>query len=339
MVAIGQTCNRYSRVVRDICEGIGKQIDLVIRGEETELDKSMVDKLADPLTHLIRKAVDHGIETEEERVASGKSPVGTLSLNAYHESGSVVIEVKDDGKGIDPQVIAEKAIEKGVISKVDGMTDTDIMQLIFAPGFSTAAEVTDLSGRGVGMDVVKRNIENMRGMVEVDSVINSGTTLRITLPLTMAIIDGFLMSVSNNTYVIPLDSVIECVEVDALEDQITQYINLRDEVLPVIYLKKLFDLDESENKRENIVVVSYGSRKAGLVIDKPLGEFQTVIKPLSKIFSQLNWMAGSTILGSGEVAIILDVAGLIDCTLTLLESSSISAVPNNHYVSQGGTTP
>lgn len=315
MVQIGDTFRKFQRVVRDVSTDLKKEIRLEISGADTELDKTIVEKIGDPLMHLVRNSMDHGIEPPEERVRLGKSPSGTLTLDAFHESGNVVIKVSDDGKGLDKDKIVSKAIEKGIIAESHNLSDHDVYQLIFEPGFSTAAEVSNLSGRGVGMDVVKRNITALRGNVDVETALGKGTTISITLPLTLAIIDGFLVGVNNSSYVIPLDMVVECIEVTEDNNLIRDncdYINLRGDVLPYIRLRNMFGEPDGNNKRENIVVVKYGEMKAGVVVDSLMGEFQTVIKPLGKMFESLKGVSGSTILGSGDVAVILDVPGLIN---------------------------
>ena len=314
MVQIGDTFNRFQRVVRDVSRDLGKDIELTIVGAETELDKSVVEKIGDPLMHLVRNSMDHGIESPEERQNKSKSATGNLKLCAYHDSGSIVIEVIDDGKGLDKDKLIKKAVEKGIIKENQVLTEQEAFRLIFEAGFSTAAEVTNLSGRGVGMDVVRRNIESLRGTIDVESEIGVGTTIRIRLPLTLAIIDGFLVGVEEASYVIPLDMVIECVELseeDRMSSLDRNYINLRGEVLPFIRLREMFQHAGESVSRENIVVVQYAGKKAGIVVDELMGEFQTVIKPLGKIFSQLSGISGSTILGSGEVAVILDVSALV----------------------------
>ncbi|WP_281556153.1 chemotaxis protein CheA [Thalassomonas sp. RHCl1] len=313
MVPIGQTFSRFQRVVRDISLELDKDIRLTTSGEDTELDKSMVEKLVDPLMHLVRNSMDHGIENSAQRVAAGKPEYGQLALRAYHDSGNIVIEVSDDGQGITKEKVIKKAIENGLIKSSKGMADYDIYRLIFEPGFSTAETISNISGRGVGMDVVKQNIEQLKGSIEIDSRPGLGLTMRIRVPLTLAIIDGFLMEISGSQYVLPLNSVIECLELSESSDikEITNnLINLRGEVLPIIRLRELFACRDRAPQRQNIIVVRYGNRKGGVVIDRSLGEYQTVIKPLSNIFKGLEWLAGSTILGSGEVAMILDVAGL-----------------------------
>ncbi len=314
MVPIGTTFSRFQRVVRDVSSELGKEIELVIRGADTELDRSVVEKIGDPLTHLVRNAMDHGIESTERRLAAGKPARGRLMLNACHDAGSVVIEVGDDGGGLNRDRILAKAIDRGIVAPNANLSDHDIHQLIFAAGFSTADQVSNLSGRGVGMDVVKRNIEALRGTVELESVPGEGTTVRIRLPLTLAIIDGFLVGVGDAAYVVPLGMVLECVELAEADRQALthrRYVNLRGEVLPFVRLRDHFEIGGNPGRRENIVVVQYGGQKAGVVVDRLMGEFQTVIKPLGKIFSRLKGISGSTILGSGDVALILDVPALI----------------------------
>jgi two-component system chemotaxis sensor kinase CheA len=314
MVPIGETFSRFQRVVRDVSKELGKDIELIITGAETELDKSVVEKIGDPLTHLVRNSMDHGIESAEARAARGKPVKGRLRLNAYHDSGSIVIEVGDDGGGLNKDRILEKAIERGIVGPNQNLSDREIYNLIFEAGFSTADAVSNLSGRGVGMDVVRRNIEALRGMVELDSTPGEGTTVRIRLPLTLAIIDGFLVGVGDSSYVVPLEMVLECVELSDADRRALAhraYVNLRGEVLPFVRLRDHFEVTGSGSRRENIVVVHYGGHKAGLVVDQLMGEFQTVIKPLGKMFSRVKGVSGSTILGTGEVALILDVPSLI----------------------------
>lgn len=315
MVAIGETFQRFQRVVRDVSSELGKDIELVITGAETELDKTVVEKIGDPLTHLVRNACDHGIELPENRVEKGKPGRGRVHLNAYHESGAVVIEVSDDGNGLDRDRILAKAVERELIKPDAALTDQEVFNLIFEPGFSTVEQVTNLSGRGVGMDVVRRNIEALRGMVELVSPgAAGGTTFRIRLPLTLAIIDGFLAQVGDATYVVPLEMVVECTELSAQQQMLCtdkDYINLRQEVLPLVRLREQFCVAGDVRRRQNIIVVRHGSQKAGLIVDELLGEHQTVIKPLSGIFAHLKGLSGSTILGNGQVALILDVPALM----------------------------
>ncbi|WP_260961290.1 chemotaxis protein CheA [Pseudomonas citri] len=314
MIPIGETFNRFRRVVRDVSQELGKDIDLIISGAETELDKTVVEKIGDPLMHLLRNAMDHGIETAEARLTAGKPAKGHLHLNAYHDSGSIVLEIADDGAGLNRDRILEKAQERGLVAAGASPTDQEIYNLIFEPGFSTAQAVTNLSGRGVGMDVVKRNITLLRGTVDLDSQPGRGTVVRIRLPLTLAIINGFLVGIGQSTYVIPLDMVQECIELsedDGLASREQGYLDLRGEVLPLVYLRDHFSHEGPPARRQNVVVVRYAELKAGLVVDDLLGEFQTVIKPLGKLFGALRGISGSTILGSGAVALILDVPALL----------------------------
>jgi two-component system chemotaxis sensor kinase CheA len=300
MVEIGETFNRFQRVVRDTSKELGKDIVLEINGADTELDKTVVEKIGDPLMHLVRNSMDHGIESTELRAQNGKPTKGTLRLNAFHDSGSIVIEVGDDGGGLNRERILNKAIERGLVADGQTLSDREVFNLIFEPGFSTASQVTNLSGRGVGMDV--------------DSVEGQGTTVRIRLPLTLAIIDGFLVGVGGAAYIVPLDMVLECVDLTGEAQQASRdhnYINLRGEVLPFVRLRDQFEVGGKPARRENVVVVRYGGQKAGLVVDELLGEYQTVIKPLGKVFSGTRGIGGFTILGSGEVALILDVPSLI----------------------------
>lgn len=319
MVEIGETFNRFQRVVRDVSKELGKDIGLEISGAETELDKTVVEKIGDPLMHLVRNAMDHGIESAEVRVAAGKPAKGSLRLNAYHDSGSIVIEVADDGGGLKKERILKKAVERGIISQGQILSDSEIYNLIFEAGFSTADQVTNLSGRGVGMDVVKRNIQALRGTVNIESAEGYGTTVRIRLPLTLAIIDGFLVGVGKSAFVVPLDMVLECIELsdaDRNASDTRNYVNLRGEVLPFVRLRDQFEVKSAACKRENIVVVQYGGQKAGFVVDELMGEFQTVIKPLGEVFRHLRGISGSTILGTGEVALILDVPALVQLGVT-----------------------
>jgi two-component system chemotaxis sensor kinase CheA len=310
MVQIGETFNRFQRVVRDVSKEMGKEIDLHITGGETELDKTVVEKISDPLMHLVRNAIDHGIEPKNLRLERGKPEKGTVRLNAFHESGSIVIEVGDDGGGLNKERILAKAVEKGLVAEGADLSEQEIYKLIFEPGFSTAEQVTNISGRGVGMDVVRRNIESLRGSVHIDSKPGLGTTLAIRLPLTLAIIDGFLTGVGEAAYVVPLDLVEECIELTS-EATKRDYLNLRGEVLPFVRLGEQFGHAASKSRRQSVVVVRYAGQRAGLVVDELMGEFQTVIKPLGPVFAHLKGIAGSTILGSGEVALILDVPSLI----------------------------
>ncbi|MFN9745449.1 MAG: chemotaxis protein CheA [Betaproteobacteria bacterium] len=318
MVPVGETFSRFTRVVRDISKQLGKEIDLIVTGGDTELDKSMVELIGDPLMHLVRNSLDHGIEGPDERTAAGKARNGRLGLNAYHEAGSIVIEVSDDGRGLARDRILKKAVERGLVPEGSVLSDPEVWQLIFAPGFSTADQVTDISGRGVGMDVVKRNIEALRGQISLASTAGKGVTTQIRLPLTLAMIDGFLTLVGGVHYVLPLSVVSECIDLprECREhpDRVAGTFDLRGEVLPYLDLALFYGVaaaTESVRGRRSLVVVRQGAVRVGLIVDRLLGEHQTVIKPLAGIFKPLEALAGSTILGSGDVALVLDMRGLM----------------------------
>lgn len=318
MVQIGETFNKFRRVVRELSKDLGKDINLVLEGGETELDKTVVDKINDPLMHLIRNSLDHGIESPADRIAKGKPAQGTIKLSAQHDSGSIIIKIIDDGNGLNTEKILAKALEKNLIPADHNLTDSEINYLIFAPGFSTADTISNVSGRGVGMDVVKTNIESLRGQIEVTSTPGKGSVFTIRLPLTLAIIDGFLVGVGQQSYVVPLDMVEECISGNDISDSLykdSHTIELRGEVIPIIKLSDVYHFSSndsySDNKnRENIVIAKYGSQLVGLVVDQLLGEYQTVIKPLGKIFQNLKGLSGATILGSGDVGLIIDVPAL-----------------------------
>ncbi|WGW01579.1 chemotaxis protein CheA [Vibrio sp. YMD68] len=325
MVQIGDTFKKYKRIIRDSASDLGKDVELIITGAETELDKTFVEKLSDPLTHLIRNAIDHGIEACGERELAGKSRTGVIRLNAYHDSGSIVIEVSDDGRGLNEENIASIALKKGLIDSPKELNSSELQRLIFEPGFSTKSEVSDLSGRGVGMDVVKQNIELLRGTIEMDSELGVGSRFIIRLPLTLSIIDGFMFQVSGSNYVIPLDNVIECLELSEIttEDAIRhkKFVDLRNTTLPIMRLSEWFGVESRCTfEQEALVVVQFGSFRAGLIVDTLSGEYQTVVKPLGPIFEGLRGVSGATILGNGDVAIILDVLALIQIILSRNET-------------------
>jgi two-component system chemotaxis sensor kinase CheA len=325
MVKIGATFGRFQRVVHDVARELGKDIALQISGEDTELDKTVVEKIGDPLMHLVRNSMDHGIESAELRAARGKPAQGTLRLNAFHDSGSIVITVQDDGGGLQRERILAKAVERGLVEAGRHLSDSEVYALIFEPGFSTAEKVTNLSGRGVGLDVVKRNISALRGTVELSSEAGVGTTVTVRLPLTLAIIGGFLVGVGKSVFAIPLDMIEECVAYSAEPGH--DYTNLRGEVLPFIRLRRLFSVPGAPARGENIVVLKHAEQKAGLVVDTLLGEFQTVIKPLGRMFGQVKCISGSTILGSGDVALILDVPALVRQAVQSVPSAPAELVP------------
>ena len=314
MVPVGDTFSRFKRIVHDVSKALGKDVDLVITGGDTELDKSMVEQIVDPLTHLVRNALDHGMETSAERQQTNKPAKGRIGLNAYHDAGAIVIEVSDDGRGLSRPKILSKAQEKGLIPADAQLSDNEVWNLIFLPGFSTAEKVTDISGRGVGMDVVRRNIESLRGEVTLLSRTGKGSTVQIRLPLTLAIIDGFLIEVAGATFVLPLDGVEECIEVPSQGQKMTTaagYFELRGVVIPLLDLTRHFHLEGPAHPRGSVVVVRHGNKRVGIRVDKLLGEHQTVIKPLGRLFSRMRSISGSTILGSGAVALILDVGALL----------------------------
>lgn len=316
MTPVANTFNRFHRVIRDISSDLNKKVRLKIEGGDTELDKTVVDKIGDPLTHLIRNSMDHGIELPQERLQANKPEEGTITLSAFHETGSIVIEIKDDGRGLDAEKILALAKERGLVGANQKMKRSEIYKLIFEPGFSTAKSVNNLSGRGVGMDVVRRNIESLRGNVSIFSEPGQGSRIVIRLPLTLAIIDGFHVKVSNESFIVPLDAMVECISLtDAQKAEAAKrdYIKLRDEVLPLIPLAKNWQTaskDVLQADRVNLVVVQFEHKKVGLLVDSLHGEVQAVIKPLGKIFSGLSGFAGFTLLGSGQVAMIMDVADL-----------------------------
>jgi two-component system chemotaxis sensor kinase CheA len=310
MVPIGEVFQRFPRLVRDVSQEIGKQIDLEINGADTELDKSMVEKLADPLVHIVRNAMDHGIEASDQRMAAGKSERGNISLNAFHQSGSVVIEIRDDGRGLNKARIFAKAVERGLIAADARLADKEIFELIFLPGFSTAEKVTDLSGRGVGMDVVRRNIDALRGSIDIQSEEGRGTTMQIRLPLTLAIIDGFQVAVGDSDFVLPLSMVEECLDLKASATH-KKIFDLRGQPLPYIRLADVFQLAPTPLPRQCLVVVKVGDSRAGIIVDRFVGELQAVIKPLGQLLQGVAGFSGSTILGDGRVALLLDVPMLL----------------------------
>jgi len=332
MVPIGPIFRQYIRMVRDVAQATGKVARLAMGGESVEIDLSVVEHLKDPLTHMIRNALDHGIETPEIRQAQGKDRCGLITLSASHDGANIVIQVKDDGAGLSRERIVERARSLGMIAEPEKLADQDLYQFIFEPGFSTAETITDISGRGVGMDVVRRNIEALRGSVNIDSQRGRGTTITIRLPLTLAIIDGFGVGVGDETYVVPMHTVLECLQLPAEEQhQGNRFgvINLRGEPLPYVRLRDWFDIPGSRRNRENIVVVAVDCVKAGLVVDSLLGARQTIIKPLGEKFKDVRGIAGSAILGNGRVALIVDVQGLLRDVIR--SQGDTAAQPAEHY--------
>lgn len=315
MVQVKDSFVKFRRIVNDTAKKLGKNIDFIIEGGETELDKSVVEKLSDPLVHMLRNSIDHGIEMPEVREDQHKNPKGTVYLRAYPDSGGIIIEIEDDGAGINKDIVLQKAIERGIVTTDANLNDKEIYKLIFEAGLSTASEVSEVSGRGVGMDVVKRNIEDLRGIITVDSTVKKGSKITIRLPLTLAIIDGFLVQAGNTKYIIPLDLISECMELEEDYHNIVKgssTINVRGDVLPLLDVIEFFDEEKIENIRKNVVVVKYGNYKVGLLIDELYGEQQTVIKPLGDIFQNVPGVSGGSILGTGEVALIFDITRLLE---------------------------
>ncbi len=319
MVAIGTTFGRFKRLVRDLSAELDKEIDLVTEGAETELDKTVIERLADPLVHLIRNSCDHGIEAPAARRAAGKPARGTVRLAARHSGASVLIEIHDDGAGLDAAAIRAKAVERGLLEPEAKLPEKELWSLIFLPGFSTARQVSSLSGRGVGMDAVKRSIEALRGTVEVESVRGSGTTIRIKLPLTLAIIEGLLVEVGEASYVLPLSIVEECVELtraDVERAHGARLATVRGELVPYLRLRELFAVADERPAIEQIAITSVEGTRYGLVMDRVIGQHQTVIKSLGRMYRGVKGLSGATILGDGTVALIVDVPALLQTLAT-----------------------
>lgn len=312
MVPVGPMFHLLARNVREAARNSGKLARMLVIGEEVEVDTAILEHIHDPLVHMVRNSVDHGLETPDVRRSLGKDPSGKIVLRAFHDAGNIVVQLSDDGSGLDHQRILDKARSRGIVPEGVRLTELEIHELIFRPGFSTAETVSELSGRGVGLDVVRRNVNALSGAVQVETRKGEGTTFTIRLPLTLAIIDGFAVKVGTETYIIPLSSVRECVEMPAERHASDEggVINLRGEALPFVRLRDLFCIESDRPQREKIVVVEYLSGRAGLVADELLGEQQTVIKPLGRLFQGIRGVSGSTILGDGRVALILDVPAL-----------------------------
>lgn len=315
MLPIAKVFNKFPRMVRDLSREMNKEVDLFIYGEETEVDKSVIEYIHDPLVHIIRNAIDHGIESREERIKAGKPEKGKIILKAEHEGNYIVITVEDDGRGIDPNKIRRKAVEKNLITEQEAMSisDKDILNFIFIPGFSTADKVTNVSGRGVGLDVVKANITKLNGMIDVQSKLGFGTKFVLKLPLTLAIIQGLLIGVCGEVFIIPLSSVIEVVRVKSNQVHSIkgkEMIRLRDSVLPLVRLERIFNLGSNGEGKENLYVVVLGlaEKKLGLVVDELIGQKEVVIKSLGSYLKNIKGIAGATILGDGTVRMIIDVA-------------------------------
>ena len=318
MMPISFTFSRFPRLVRDLSGKLGKKIELRLEGETTEVDKTVIEKIGDPMVHLVRNSLDHGIEMPDERLAAGKPETGTIELNAYHQGGNIVIEIKDDGRGMDKDKLLGKAIERGLVGEDDLLSDQQIYELIFMPGFSTAEVVSDVSGRGVGMDVVRRNIQELGGSVEIDSELGKGTTITIRLPLTLAILDGQTVTVGGENYIIPIISIIESLQIKP--EMVSRVggqgetFKLRDEYIPIIKLHEIFGFDPDEAVRLEdglLVVVEAEGEHVGLFVDDLLGQQQVVIKSLEANYKKIEGFSGATILGDGSVALILDMPGIL----------------------------
>ena len=318
MLPIGKVFNRFPRVVRDLSRELKKKVNLIIKGEETELDKSIIEEIGDPLVHMIRNAIDHGIEPPEERVKKGKDEIGNVWLQAYNEGNMIVIEIKDDGRGMDPEILKQKAVEKGIITNTEAsnMSNKEAFMLIFKPGFSTAAKITNVSGRGVGMDVVKTNIEKLNGIIEVDSVTGKGSTFKLKIPLTLAIIQALLVSSQEDLFAVPLSNVIETVRI--VEEDIyliegKSVLKLREEVLPLVNMADIFEIEKvlEPDKYLYVVILGLGATKVGLIVDRFIGQEEIVIKSLGEFLKGLPGIAGATIRGDGKVTLIIDVGTLM----------------------------
>ena len=313
MEPLGPTFRRFVRAVRDLAASLGKSARLAIEGEDVEVDVKVIEHVRDPLTHLVRNALSHGLETPAERAGRGKDPCGLLRLRAYRELGGIVIQVEDDGRGLSSERIAERARAQGLVADPSSLGEADLQRLIFEPGFSTAAEVTEVSGRGVGLDVVRRNVEALRGSVSVASRPGIGTTFTLRLPLSLAIVPGFTVRAAGETYIVPLEAVLECLELPPSGlrgPEGSGVLSLRGEPLPCRRLRQRFRLLGEAAPREYVVVIQHAGQRIGLVVDALLGESQTVLKPLGLMFRGLPGIAGSAILGSGRVALVLDLPGL-----------------------------
>ena len=315
MVPIGTLFGKFRRLVRDLSNELGKQVQLTWSGEETEIDKTVIERLHDPLVHLVRNSIDHGVESGDARETVGKPREGKVHLSAVHSGAQVLISISDDGKGLDRARIRAKAEETGLIAPDQEVSDTELFQLIFHPGFSTAQKITSVSGRGVGMDVVKRMIDALRGTIDIESRPGEGATFTLRLPLTLAIIDGLLVRVAGERYVIPLSAVEECIELSPEDDARStgrDFLNIRDALVPFVRLRSLFELHGPASPYPKVVVVAAGEFRFGVVVDQILGGHQTVIKSLSKLHADIPTFSGATILGDGSVALILDVPRLLD---------------------------
>ena len=315
MLPIDFAFQRLPRIVHDLSRSLDKKIELSFSGETTELDKTVLEIIGDTLIHLVRNALDHGIESPNERIAAGKSETGLISISAYHQGGNIIIEISDDGAGLNTEKILNKAIEKGLVAPGEELTDVQIQNLIFSAGFSTAEKITDVSGRGVGMDVVKRNMADLGGMVDVVSQSGKGSKFTIRLPLTVAILEGQMVRVSDQVYILPLLSIIESVQISSEQINVvageSELYHYRDEYIPVVRLHELFGIQKEENDESRLlVVIDVGGKRLGLLVNDVVGQQQVVIKSLKKNFRDIPGVAGATVLGDGSIALILDAQGI-----------------------------
>ena len=341
MLPIGKVFNKFPRMIRDLSRELNKKIELVISGEETELDKSIVEEIGDPLVHIIRNSCDHGIETPEERLAKGKPETGTITLKAYNEGNQIVIQIDDDGKGLDPEMLKRKSLEKGIITpkEAENMSDKEAFTLIFKPGFSTAAAVTNVSGRGVGMDVVKTNIEKLNGIIDIDSEMGKGTSMKLKIPLTLAIIQALLVGVQEEHYAIPLASVLETVRISKDEIYTVEgksVMRLRDEVLSLVHIGDIFEVERILDSSDfaYVVVLGLGTSKLGLIVDTLVGQEEIVIKSLGDYLKGIEGIAGATIRGDGGVTLIVDVVALMDMARNVKVTSMSNADESNSAVKE-----
>ena len=314
MLPLGPMMRQFARTVRDVATATQKQVDFEIEGEDVDVDMSVVEHLRDPLTHILRNAVDHGIEAPEARVEAGKEPRGRIVMRAWHQAGFIAVQVQDDGAGLDRRRIVERARILGYGADVEQRDNQDLFRLILEPGFSTASQVTEISGRGVGMDVVRLNVEALRGSIAIDSRLGSGTTFTIHVPLTLAVVRGLSVAAGGQTYVVPLDHVVECLEFPQMPGSTAGargVLDLRGQPLPYIRLRDVLQLDEDRPADENVVVIEHDSHQIGLVVDALLGESETVIKPLSRVLGDVPCLAGTAITRDGQVALILEVGRLV----------------------------
>lgn len=304
---------RFKRLVRDLANEQNKEIDFITEGVETELDKTIIEHLVSPIMHTIRNSIDHGIESKEERKAKGKPEIGKITLKAYHSGPNVIVQISDDGKGINPKLIYEKALSKGFIKPEEQFTDKEIINLIFKAGFTTASQVTDISGRGVGMDVVKRKIDEVRGEVEIDSVLNEGTIISIKLPLTLSIIDGLLIEINETKFILPLPEVRKIFEIEHSKviNNFKELIVFQGEQMPYVYLRKEFEITQKAPELERVIVVNFEGHNVGIIVDNVLGEYQAVLKPLGYFFRNQEFISGASIFGDGTVSLVLDTNKII----------------------------